>query len=397
MRQLVLAIPLLSLWTVMALAAPQLQTDPGSKAYFIQESKLASQRNVAAEECLSWMYAEGFGTARDMDKMVYWASAAASAGSDAGELDLAKAYAWGVGVKADPKKALAMVQKLVAKGYPPAETTLGILYITGTGVAENKAESVRWLTKAAEAGDFEGQIRLGSFYHWGDDVKADPAEAQKWLDKAALHKSACAVEYFFQMPFLINAYLDPKAFTAKDVHGKMGISFANKDGKAENVIVFQPSGSHKVDDAWAEAARKARLPPWPEGLPAEVSGFWVEGTYEGYDPAFTAALKAAIDTAKQFPKDVLLKGLKGDGLATVSFTYMDGVVSDEKITKSSGEPSEDAAALAAVVNAKYPPTPYQYAHIKMSFAVTLNFGTYAPARAATVATPVTATGLHPLP
>lgn len=392
MRKSVLAIPLLSLWAVIAMADPQPKPDPAAE-YFAQESKLASQGDVAAEDCLSWLYGQGFGTARDPDKMIHWADVAAKAGSDAGKLDLAKSYAWGVGVKADPKKAFAMTQELAAKGYAPAESALGVLYITGTGVATDPAKSVEWLTKAAEAGDFEGQIRLGSFYNWGKYVKANPAEAQKWLDKAAQHKSDCAAEYFFQMPFLINAYLNPKAISAKDARGTMGISFTNNHGKADNVRVFQPSGSHAADDAWAEAARKAKLPPWPESYHSDdkTSGFWIPGTYEGYDPAFVAAVKAAIHNAKVLPKDVLLHGSKGTGKVTVSFDYLDGVARNEKVVQSSGDPSEDAAALAAVANAKYPPTPYQYVHRTLPSSIIIDFGTYAPDGSTAVPVPAATT------
>lgn len=394
MRKSVLMIPLLSLWAVTALADSK--SKPGDDvAYFTQESKLASQGDAAAEFCEGELYGTGLGVARDAGKQFSLESDAANKGNDAAKLLVAKSYVWGIGVDKDVKKGVDMIQSLVAKGYVPAESALGNLFQAGVGVEKDSMNGIRLLKSAAEADDFEGEVRLGLTYHWGDGVKADPVEAQKWLDKVAKHRTECAADYFFEMPFIINAYVDPNSYGAADPHGKMGIKFSNKDGKAVNIVVFQPSGSHKVDDAWAEAASKAKLPPWPENYQThdndKLSGFWIAGSYDGYDPAFTAALKAAVDAAKQFPKDVLLKGSKGDGLATVAFTYQDGAVSDEKITKSSGEPSEDAAAIAAVVDAKYPPTPYQYAHMKMSFTITVSFGAYTPAGPAATAVPTAST------
>ena len=74
---------------------------------------------------------------------------------------------------------------------------------------------------------------------------------------------------------------------------------------------------------------------------------------------FAAAMKRAIDAAKVYPKEPLLRGVTGT--ATVSFDYVGGVVSDVRVDRSSGDRRLDEAAMQAVQNAAMPPKPAELA------------------------------------
>lgn len=74
---------------------------------------------------------------------------------------------------------------------------------------------------------------------------------------------------------------------------------------------------------------------------------------------FEAGMKRAIDSAKVYPKEPLIKGVTGT--ATVSFDYVGGVVSDIRVDQSSGDRRLDEAAMQAVQRANLPPKPAELA------------------------------------
>lgn len=74
---------------------------------------------------------------------------------------------------------------------------------------------------------------------------------------------------------------------------------------------------------------------------------------------FEAGMKRAIDSAKVYPKEPLIKGVTGT--ATVSFDYVGGVVSNIRVDHSSGDRRLDEAAMQAVQNATLPPKPAELA------------------------------------
>ncbi|HEY1992695.1 MAG TPA: energy transducer TonB [Gammaproteobacteria bacterium] len=74
---------------------------------------------------------------------------------------------------------------------------------------------------------------------------------------------------------------------------------------------------------------------------------------------FEASMKAAIDAAKVYPKEAIIAG--ESGTVTVSFDYVNGVVSNVHVDKSSGARSLDKAAMQAVQRAAMPPKPAELA------------------------------------
>ena len=86
--------------------------------------------------------------------------------------------------------------------------------------------------------------------------------------------------------------------------------------------------------------------------------------------AFEAQMTAAIDAAKVYPKIAILKGEQG--VVTVSFDYVGGVVSNVHVEKSSGYHSIDGSAMQAVQRAALPPKPAEVVG-QTHFAVTLDY------------------------
>ena len=76
---------------------------------------------------------------------------------------------------------------------------------------------------------------------------------------------------------------------------------------------------------------------------------------------FQASMKAAIDAAKVYPKEAIIAG--ESGAATISFDYVNGVVSNIHVDKSSGARSLDKAAILAVQKAAMPPKPAELVSI----------------------------------
>ena len=70
---------------------------------------------------------------------------------------------------------------------------------------------------------------------------------------------------------------------------------------------------------------------------------------------FNASMLRAINAQKSYPKLSMLKGEAGE--TAVSFDYVDGVVSNVRVDKSSGFRELDQAAVQAVQRAALPPKP----------------------------------------
>ena len=85
---------------------------------------------------------------------------------------------------------------------------------------------------------------------------------------------------------------------------------------------------------------------------------------------FQASVKAAIDAQKVYPKESIMAG--DTGTVTISFDYINGVVSNIHIDKSSGSRPLDRSAMNAVGKAQMPPKPAELAGIN-HFVVLINF------------------------
>ena len=88
---------------------------------------------------------------------------------------------------------------------------------------------------------------------------------------------------------------------------------------------------------------------------------------------FTSSMLQAINAAKVYPKESLLAGESGE--AVVSFDYVNGVVSNIHVDKSSGSRALDRAAMTAVQKAALPPKPAELTDTKhFVFHLLFNLG-----------------------
>jgi protein TonB len=95
-------------------------------------------------------------------------------------------------------------------------------------------------------------------------------------------------------------------------------------------------------------------PPQPPPIPTQRSA-----PPENIAAEFEASMLAAINAAKIYPKEAILAG--ESGAVTVSFDYINGVVSNIHVDRSSGSRSIDRSAMQAVQKAAMPPKPAEIA------------------------------------
>lgn len=86
---------------------------------------------------------------------------------------------------------------------------------------------------------------------------------------------------------------------------------------------------------------------------------------------FEARVNAAVQAAVRYPPAARM--LHRQGRVRVGFDYLDGVVSNVLLVASSGIPSLDTAALAAVQSARYPPPLAQLRKHRLHMTVWVRF------------------------
>jgi periplasmic protein TonB len=91
---------------------------------------------------------------------------------------------------------------------------------------------------------------------------------------------------------------------------------------------------------------------------------------QGLVSDFGGKVLRAINAQKVYPKLQLIQGVTGE--AVISFDYVDGVVSDIRVDKSSGSHELDQAAMQAVQRAVLPPKPAELSGLD-HFVFTLAF------------------------
>jgi len=104
-------------------------------------------------------------------------------------------------------------------------------------------------------------------------------------------------------------------------------------------------------------------PPIPTSRPTNPDNIMSE---------FSASMLAAINAQKVYPKEAVMAGETGE--TVVSFDYVNGVVSNIHVDRSSGSRSLDKAAMNAVQKAAMPPKPAELAgvaHFVFHIAFTL--------------------------
>jgi TPR repeat protein len=212
-------------------------TPASSRKTFAQTLKLAHIGDREAQYQLGLMYANGVGTAQNLDKAIEWVSKAAQRGLAAAQYLLATRYANGIAVSQDPSAALWWYLSAAQQGHLKAhykvgqwlaqahpQASLAALRIAAEqglaeaqhalalalgaapeGSADGAAQARQafdWLQRAATQGLASAQCALGQAYAEGLGVQQDRAQAFVWYRKAARQnypKAQLALEYLSPM------------------------------------------------------------------------------------------------------------------------------------------------------------------------------------------------------
>ena len=116
----------------------------------------ANAGNTHAQVCLGWMYFEGTGVAKDIEKALHWFERAASLGSREGAFYAGRA-AMSLGRYAD---AINSFQVGARQDYGPALLWLGLAYTRGLGVPVDLAKGTEYLRRAESTGNHFAQREI---------------------------------------------------------------------------------------------------------------------------------------------------------------------------------------------------------------------------------------------
>ena len=187
--------------------------------------------NVEAMTFLGFMYYEGHGVPRDLDRArtwfenaaakgnasamanlgylhsmqkdyenaVSWLSRAVEAGDSAAMFNLGTMYVRGEGIGRDYAKAYKLFHQAAVNGDGAAMNALAVLYANGLGVARDDEVAVEWHRKAVAAGDVSAMFNLGHLYYEGEIVPKDYDQARRLFLRAAEQGNASAMNSLGRM------------------------------------------------------------------------------------------------------------------------------------------------------------------------------------------------------
>jgi len=152
---------------------------------------MARLGNRDAQYEVGLMYANGLGTAKDLQKAIEWVSMAAQKGLAAAQYLLATRYAHGVAVPQDERAAMWWLFQAAEQGNAKAQFKLGQMLSQGHPAAGREA-----IRAAAEQGHAEAQFALAQALSDLAAAQTDQSEALDWLVRAAqlgLPAAQCAL------------------------------------------------------------------------------------------------------------------------------------------------------------------------------------------------------------
>ena len=187
---------------------------------FFWYHRAAEQGLAYAQDNLAWMYQNGQGVKRNLQKARDWSQKAADQGYAPAQSLLAQIekdinLATAIhsielqknseeAIKQASEKAIKQYQKAAEQGYAYAQFQLAEMYQNGEGIEKNRQEAFSrykteqkldlaqylaffWYQKAAEQGLAEAQFQLALMYENGEEgvVEKNPQKAVDWYVKAA--------------------------------------------------------------------------------------------------------------------------------------------------------------------------------------------------------------------
>jgi outer membrane biosynthesis protein TonB len=385
------------------------------------------------------LYFTGAGVPVDYPQALEWFTKAAASGDYWAEAHLAVVYQLGFGVEKDSAKARQWSIKAAEHKIDCLPTFGQLVPLIVNGYLQG--------SKDMETST-SGQLTISFTYNDGmaDDVtlmqsSGSPGIDSAWLDATHRAKLPPWPEAFHAdkktLSFIIpGAYSDIHPAFSKAIldaihaavvmpkevilNGSTGtgfaiVSFDYLDGTVSNAKIETSSKDQHEDAEAIRATEKASYSAVPATYPHKKLHLSLKINFENIGPAassvevspsglanasaadaeFNKNVQAAVQAVTVLPKDVLLHGTTGTGVAVVAFDYVDGAVSNVKIETTSNDPYEDAEAIRAAEHADYPLPPAARTHQKLHLSVAVSFESINPvAKPATVSAPASATGSH---
>jgi TPR repeat protein len=148
----------------------------------------------AAQSALAYMYAKGFGVAKDESRAAELYTLAASQGNPTALNNLAEMHVRGdAGLPKDLQLINDLYRKGAERGEARAQLRMGLTYNFGWGVPRDDAAAAVWYRKAADQYLPEAENKLGDFYADGvGGLPKDPIKAVLFYEKAADQGNAAA-------------------------------------------------------------------------------------------------------------------------------------------------------------------------------------------------------------
>lgn len=153
---------------------------------------------VKSSYFLAWLYENGSGVEKDLERAAYWFELSARQGEKEAQLSYAMICALGKGVEADIAEACHWACLAYHLGNPKAQQTLQVIRSQAgdEAAAAVKAfqrahqagdveEAARQLRRAAECGDADAQYAYAQLLDTGRGVAENKEEAKLWFRDAA--------------------------------------------------------------------------------------------------------------------------------------------------------------------------------------------------------------------
>lgn len=135
---------------------------------------------------IGFMYREGIGVEKDINKALSYFIPSAADGCAFAEYNLGYLYRNGLGLKEDRKKAKEFYTKAAEKGDPFAQNNFGIEYAKKKGglFGHDFDKAVYWFEKAAAQGNTGSQLALAILYKNRSQWTLDKVKKADFLEKA---------------------------------------------------------------------------------------------------------------------------------------------------------------------------------------------------------------------
>lgn len=222
-----------------------------------------------------------------------------------------------------------------------------------------------WLALLGSLAACASGPRTQTYVENGEFVRFDPDKDPYWTDPS------WTASLFRAVQSAVHDTVDSNTSTP-GLHTV--VKFIYLGGAIEYPEIVQSTGDPKKDDLLLHQLASAQLPQ-ATGVDADKPHeFVLDLDMPTPFEAFEYSVVAAIDYAKVYPKEAIIHG--DQGLAIVSFDYLDGKAGNIAITQPSHNKYLDRASIQAVTRANLPMPPATYTgmtlHMQQVFCYSLN-------------------------